>query len=538
MSLIDLISKEEDKVITAFRDIAADGRRSEDRFCSNRYFLRFWDENKKDLFSKVFKDRLILKRNIKLNLLDDQAIKDQFTDLFYSSYYLFIKGSMHNFLVNQAVNDSSLSGKEIDNRWDCFNSIFGIDSIPDNFITNRYNGKDISITMPSGKEFKITTGMKLMKILGHFAKELNFEEEFERFRLKHSQILNEAKIESTLCLSIHPLDYMTASYNENDWRSCMCWNDGDYCRGVIEMMNSPVVVVAYLESHSEKVEPARGLFWNSKKWREFFIVNDELISGIKGYPYWNAEIEEICINWLKELIYTNSSGTKVYGEIVNKDSIYSDYDFSINFTCGPAMYNDFCYSKHILALSTEFKVNKVLSSSKIKYYELDYSGESECVCCGQTDYEVDFDGTDQLCCVECSDYISCEICGEHVNSNDAYQSFGNHFFCEDCFSSLAICDCCGIVLPIKADDDNQISDEFATFITYPEADNTEILADMSICGDCYKDIFVDGRSEITKTHERILRKGPYSWWTRNNFIIPFVSLTKKGQKLASDIGNF
>ena len=62
-------------------------------------------------------------------------------------------------------------------------------------------------------------GCKIMKILRKLAILVDSEALFESNRLRQSQIMNDARIKATLCLSIHPIDYLTASLNENNWRS-------------------------------------------------------------------------------------------------------------------------------------------------------------------------------------------------------------------------------------------------------------------------------------------------------------------------------
>jgi hypothetical protein len=121
-----------------------------------------------------------------------------------------------------------------------------------NKITRLYNDKEsLSFVSPKdGSKVTITLGMKFMKALGKVVEAYNLDQEmFEEFRIAHSQILNDKKLSGRLCLSIHPLDYMTMSDNESDWGSCMSWREGGcYRRGTVEMMTSPVVVVAYLKS--------------------------------------------------------------------------------------------------------------------------------------------------------------------------------------------------------------------------------------------------------------------------------------------------
>ena len=112
-------------------------------------------------------------------------------------------------------------------------------------------------------------------------------------------------MDGELCLSIHPMDYMTMSDNDNNWQSCMNWmNNGDYRLGTVECMNSPYVLVAYLHNpnHSMSIGPYE---WNSKHWRELFIIHPEMISEVKGYCFQDENLTNTILMWIKELAHNN-----------------------------------------------------------------------------------------------------------------------------------------------------------------------------------------------------------------------------------------
>ena len=142
-----------------------------------------------------------------------------------------------------------------------------------NLATNSYSiGEPFEVNLPDGKILKVQKGTKPLRVLAKMAQAFNLEG-FEEFRLTHSRILNQKKMTGELCLSIHPMDFMTMSDNNSNWESCMSWSDyGCYRRGTVEMMNSECVVVAYLRA-KEDMKVSEDLYWNNKKWRCWFFFD-------------------------------------------------------------------------------------------------------------------------------------------------------------------------------------------------------------------------------------------------------------------------
>ena len=311
---------------------------------------------------------------------------------------------------------------------------------------NRYKYSN-AIKFPlkeEGKYLLINNGMKAMRALNKIAISYGWEKEFEDFRLRHSRILNDSTLKGTLTLSIHPLDYATASMNDSKWRSCMDWDMGEFRRGTVEMMNSPMVVVAYL-THGKNTFINRfgdEKFWNNKKWREFFIVSPQVgIVAIKGYPYWNHELEDITINWIKELMDTNLPNfmpefdEDIINFKANGGEVYFKNHYSINFETN-AMYNDFCYDEHRgLFIKNLFENDR-------HYMVINYSGASECLECGYLyDYD-EFDGESALVCNNCQPIERCYQCDSIIHEDEGYWIDGEHL-CEYCAENLPECQACG-----------------------------------------------------------------------------------------------
>lgn len=377
------------------------------RQVSARDLLKVWKEAKAPFLLPLLDNNLILTKQVSIEK-DITIIKEELAEEldyhnFPSAYYLYLnKLDLPNEL-DQILRFNLITANQL--------------------ATNRYEGPEVILTRDD-KKFKFSSGAKLLKVLSKILDFYDFPEDtkrlYEDYRIKHSQILNEKNIKGELCLSIHPLDYITMSMNECGWRSCMAWDDeGEYRRGTVEMMNSDCVVVAYLKS---SVNMSNG--WNSKRWRELFIVNRDLILGIKGYPFWSSSLELEVLKWLKELspatyddkLYTLEDGRYVI-----------DTDLEI-FPETEAMYNDI-YAKHNLYLAPW-----LLDEDQ---YTINYSGASQCLACGSCDKW--FDSESYLACEDCYEVYHCYNCGDPFEDKDCLYEVNGNLYCEYCFDNLPTC---------------------------------------------------------------------------------------------------
>ena len=317
---------------------------------------------------------------------------------------------------------------------------------------NSYTGHTaIAFPTPDGKELKITTGAKIVKFLGKLAKAYDIPG-YEEFRIEHSQIVNDARVEGELCLSIHPLDFITMSENENDWISCMNWRErGCYRRGTVEMMNSASVVVAYIKSKND-MTPFYDFKWNNKKWRQLFVVTPEIIAGIKAYPYASADISGEVAKWIAELM--NVTGRKydistlAHCEYDDCDGGFyspkgeSDSEINYHFET-TAMYNDFgCATTHAVILNANYAQDR-------SYREYNYSGAAQCMWCGEflpePVYNYDDDSWDIapeiLVCHDCgAPNARCTECGGNYDEEDMTW-VDDQFICPHCAKRYVETDC-------------------------------------------------------------------------------------------------
>ena len=473
--LFKMLPEKDISLIEVMRDIACDhdsmfARRTDK--CPTEYFLRFWNSNKRsnDMITKMFQDNPILSKPVKF-FESKEELNSKAFNVSESGGYRYLRDAIRNLIMDyntdwdvRCITDAD--GLTNPSVWFEDDTQFSLSDIfnyyffdTESIITNTFKGPTCSFKIAEDKSFTLNKGAKFGRTLGRLAKaaianyvNMGLESKAATTELYLNRVINDcsmvrntAAIETTLCLSIHPMDYFTASYNDNCWRSCMNWEDGEYRRGVIEMMNSPYVVVAYTKSHEDM--NICGYNWNSKKWREFIIVHPRYgIFGIKGYPYWNESLESAAINWIADLLPDykfNELKHFKYGEGIEELKF-------LCMDCGPAMYNDF-YGNN------EYAYRFLAGAGHIEsILHIFYSGQSECLMCGD---ENEFGNESNVLCFSCCDVHTCENCGENIYDEEGLIIIDGHEFCSSCVDEFPYCDICNRPqLPVD----------------YPESDTVDI----------------------------------------------------------------
>lgn len=127
-------------------------------------------------------------------------------------------------------------------------------------------------------------GMKLSKVLMKV-----FGLDAEDVRQKLSMLIQSNKVTGKLCMSVHPLDFLSASETNHGWRSCHAL-DGEYRSGNISYMVDKCTVMMYLKSDAPDVKLPRfpaDVPWNDKKWRCYFYLDsvNRTIYAARQYPF-------------------------------------------------------------------------------------------------------------------------------------------------------------------------------------------------------------------------------------------------------------
>lgn len=428
------------------------------------YFLRFWDENKEPFF-RAFGEQFIVKKEVRLT-----KSKDELAD----EMYIALTSSAHQ-MVRNFVSAYRDAVRRVGNDMGDADMIYRLKSFVEDhemLADNIYPGPGFTIPGKYTKDRRplvVNSNCKAVKMLGKIAAALDVElpimycsdcgcyytngetecgyehgplvksSGYELFRQAHSQVLNQKQIKGNLCLSIHPLDFITMSDNNCGWTSCMSWMEeaGDYRLGTIEMMNSPCVIVAYVESKETMWTP--GGEWNSKRWRQLYIVTREVILGNRQYPYYSDELQGVAIRWIRDLM-TQIPGYGPYPEetIQLKNDSWNtvrDKKIRFNFHCN-YMYNDVYDFR--LAYVADQKIDDD------DHYSCNFSGPAVCTGCGEV-IELDEVDAHVVQCRACDGHWRCDFCGDwHSSYDESYSVDDEYVACDWCYhNELSVCEVCG-----------------------------------------------------------------------------------------------
>lgn len=420
MSLIDRLTVEEKDKIAKYIDENLGGKRT----ASVEKILTEWDYCKTNSsLAKMFKDNFILEREIcytetQLDI-EKKLNKERCVHALCDALYNAIKDAVDYFWDRHKI--TLFAGAQM----------LSIGRLDKSYIEDYGNTLELkSVTKPPLK-LRLQKGEKVIRILSKIVDYYDVDKDlFEQVRLAQSMAMNTKTLKGTMCLSIHPLDYMTMSDNNCDWNSCMSWQEnGEYRQGTVEMMNSPFVVVAYLKSKNDMNLCWNGTAyekWNNKKWRELFVVNEDCILNVKAYPFKSDELTLFCLNWLKELA-TKNIGWKYQNDYKKGDcSFLADegYHFETNY-----MYNDITEDRYY----RHFIYEGISHATEDKRTCINYSGAFTCMACGEVGKIID-DESGTLICVNCTPVI-CSCCGKYL-----FPDVDNiHFigpYCEECYNNL------------------------------------------------------------------------------------------------------
>lgn len=321
------------------------------------------------------------------------------------------------------------------------------------------------VSIPKGIP-QIKKGMKLLKSFKFF-----FDEQQAReIQDIASRYIQKGKVSGYFCLSVHPLDFLTISENNLNWRSCHAL-DGEYRTGNLSYMLDSSTVIAYLMTDEKFEVQLRsfpdGIRWNNKKWRLLTYWNEADWSIWLGreYPFSNPELVNILASLkiirnlgfdnnaievgFKKLSLGNSnrsvgtSSTNIYydGDIFSGKKIIKDVSNGEVI----AHYNDLLYSSCYLPRLIINK-NKIWKNYISSDEWNDWIGETvlpvtigsktRCLECGKR-----LPWTDRFLCPDCQDRaedcaIYCSECGRRLYRADDYIIEGEDYFCPDCHQRI------------------------------------------------------------------------------------------------------
>lgn len=304
----------------------------------------------------------------------------------------------------------------------------------------------------------VLAGTKIIKAYKFFITDKPLLEKLQNLA---SEVIQKNKVEGKLCFSVHPLDYLTISENNFNWRSCHAL-DGEYRAGNLSYLQDTSTIVCYLKSVNDKNNQSlerlpEHIKWNSKKWRVLLYADPKqhLIFAGKQYPY-DAEhlmqtINRTILPQMFDSAYTQWYNNYVREWTSNGEHFYLETRYFQYKGKLLSIFNTVKNEEHELAF------NDVLSSTcyTSPYYcyntntwsklttkspEIIVGSDVLCPCCGKHSLT----SSESMLCINCdiaygaesNDQVcECIRCGERMHPDDAYyDDYDDGPFCCDCYN--------------------------------------------------------------------------------------------------------
>ena len=445
--------------------------------------LQYWNKSKAWL-EPYFGDSLIKEIPITYEEGEDE-LNNKVYNMFetHPEYHKFIRSVQNLYPFPHWFERNDLSEEEYNSKqmaYEAMCAVIAHSALVNNKISlvDFINQKSYTFTLPNGEKYTVQDGAKPMRVLRKFAEIVEFNNvDFEHFRNDHSRCLQSKTLTGTLCLSIHPLDFMTMSDNANDWSSCMSWrNGGEYRLGTVEMMNSENIICAYLKSDHEKIE-WYGHEWNSKKWRCLYIATkDNFLMSVKSYPFYNGGLTSLVLAEIAKLLGWKNTAPTLYdfqqehreGAMCLSDGRKIHFELNCD-----AMYCDFGASDHWFILGENERV------SQLSHYYFNYSGMANCMWCGSIidDASSDEGYCDRVICRR--DYAYCTRCDYEMDEySDDWYWVHDERVCPNCAENYTVWD----VLT-----DERIWEDEAITVYLSRSNKDKLTDDLYNCKSIYTD---------------------------------------------------
>lgn len=360
---------------------------------------------------------------------------------------------------------------------------------------------------PEWETLGVKRGMRLIKAFKYFEQN---KEVLDYLQSEASRIIQENKIEGTLCFSVHPLDFLSVSANAHHWRSCHAL-DGEYCAGNLSYMVDNVTFICYVKSDEDKqiVGFPASVPWNSKKWRVMLYLNEQNVMMFAGkqYPFSSSTAFELARNiiikdflhdyettwnpWVEaaSIFPVNTADGSSYHFNLDDKKVFIPYnqmknliDIVINAE-GALQFNDVldssCYVPFYTTRQYDPKVSFWMAPEDYELKPLIVGGAVKCLKCGKelithhdfmmcTECEKDYGNKDN------SLYVTCECCGGRVLRENTTWDINDNNICPECAENYYFqCDRCGYLCPTVDMKYDRATGEHICYLCAEEMTNEE-----------------------------------------------------------------
>lgn len=321
--------------------------------------------------------------------------------------------------------------------------------------------------------YHIPAGIKMSKA---FRKFVSDRDDLYFIQTAASRIIQEDQITGYLCLSVHPLDYLSSSETNYNWRSCHSL-DGEYRNGNLSYMVDSSTIVCYICGKEDEHLPRfpYSVPWNSKKWRMLLFVSEDwnaLFAG-RHYPFFSkTAMEEVRSRWIFK------AGSKKlrcdwWGYRMDWSQWHDDYLDNHTYKEWDDIDNMYLNEKYIPMRGNLYPIRSLIkdgshlhfndllqSSVYTPYYcwrkedpnpiHFTIGGKVNCLSCGEVELKSDDELMVCPMCVADTDAIICNCCGAVMRPGEAiWVESEQDYICQNCLENYFItCDRCGEVVHI------------------------------------------------------------------------------------------
>lgn len=288
-----------------------------------------------------------------------------------------------------------------------FTCLFSMRSVESNSYHNIYDERGIYKFDSLG--ISVKNGMKNMKLIQRICKKMNYPymEEIQEWMNQINHIREEQEWITNLVISIHPIDFMSMSDNTCNWRSCFHWintdspnktyGGGGYSTSPIELMNSNVAAILYLE-HPTKKYVLNNYEIPNKMQRQVVYIHKDILCLGKTYPGYGSVSTESSIRKqtfkvLTKMLEENLHWTYQWKNQEYKDLMKyysSEYVRDSKYTHPDRLGK---LGKHNILLVSNIMYNDMIHDHYTSYYccrnyvkkplRLNVCGKATCMCCGK-----------------------------------------------------------------------------------------------------------------------------------------------------------
>lgn len=412
-----------------------------------------FDVNMKDTIEKWYE-----RKKFFIDLFDGEPIKRITKEPINFSLTQQEKDSMFEHFIDDLKEKSLLESQLDDTGYTLYN--FLRDNRAE-FFNNR-----VTVDYPS---LKIRKGMKLLKCFKYFIPSFT---DVRTAQDLASRYIQEDIITGHLYLSVHPLDFLTVSENNEGWRSCHSL-DGEFRAGNLNYMLDDTTFMVYLAEDKAvqlKCFP-EGLLWNSKKWRMLIHTNqfESVIYYNRQYPFNSERLLTRSSNYIIDKYAHKFKPPKVMGfksfslgerkVKSNYNYIFSDdqecvYDMRDVVDCSESVgYADLVYSSYYVPVVSTKQGNpyrKICYESEYKKdwdaafheeFDITIGRRCKCVLCGDHDIERSGSFLCEDCIVEndldedC--FMKCDCCGRRIYPGFMkYKNVDGELLCQVCYNAI------------------------------------------------------------------------------------------------------